>query len=135
MSVRVRRFTARMDSFPDLAAFAEAACRDASFGRADILRLRLLLEELFTNTVRHGHRGDSDRPVDVTLDVSPGKIGVVYEDTGPAFDPLAQPPSSADPGAPVGRLGLVLVRGVAADLVYERIEARNRLRFSLRAAE
>ncbi len=135
MSVRVRRFTARMDSFPDLAAFAETACRDARFGRADMLRLRLLLEELFTNTVRHGHGGDSDRPVDVALDVSPGKIGVVYEDSAAAFDPLAQRLPSIDAEVPIGRLGLALVRGMAADLVYERVEARNRLRFSLRAVE
>jgi hypothetical protein len=64
--------------------------------------------------------------------VTPRKITLVYEDTAPAFDPLAPPASTGAAGAPpVGRLGLVLVRGMARDLTYERVEGRNRLRFSL----
>ncbi len=135
MSVRVRRFPARMSSFPALAAFAATACGDAGLGRNDTLRLRLLLEELFTNTVDHGHGGESDRPIDVALEVEPRKVTVVYEDTAPAFDPLAPclSPETSDV-RPVGQLGLVLVRGLAADLVYERVEGHNRLRFSLCAS-
>lgn len=137
MSCRARRFPARMDVFPSVAAFAETACRDARLGSSDALRLRLLLEELFTNTVHHGHGGDSDRPIDVTLEVTRGNVTVVYEDTARAFDPLAAPaPSGAADEPPVGGLGLVLVRGMAPDLTYERVEGRNRLRFSLhRSAE
>jgi anti-sigma regulatory factor (Ser/Thr protein kinase) len=132
VSARARRFPARMDAFPALAAFAEAACRDAGLGRDDVLRLRLVLEELFTNTVRHGHGGDSDRSVEVALEVTPRKITLVYEDTAPPFDPLA-PPASTDAAdtVPVGRLGLALVRGLARDPTYERVEGRNRLRLSL----
>jgi anti-sigma regulatory factor (Ser/Thr protein kinase) len=132
MSVRAQRFPARMDAFPALAAFAETACREAGLGSGDVLRVRLLLEELFTNTVRHGHSGDSDRPIEVALELHTGKITVVYEDTAPTFDPLA---SDASPdAAPEGRLGLVLLRGMARDLVYERIEDRNRVRFSVHGA-
>ena len=132
MSVRARRFPARMDAFPALAAFAETACREAGLGSGDVLRVRLLLEELFTNTVRHGHSGDSDRPIEVALELDTGKITVVYEDTAPTFDPLASEPSSD--AAPEGRLGLVLLRGMARDLLYVRIDGRNRIRFSVHAS-
>lgn len=131
MTVRRQRFPARMDAFAALAAFAEAACRDAQFGGDDALRVRLVLEELFTNTVHHGHGGDGDQPVDVVLDVTPGLIRLTYEDTAPAFDPRT--PQVPGPGEeqPVGKLGLVLVRSMARELSYERVEGRNRLAFSL----
>ena len=132
MSGRARRFPARMDAFPALAAFAETACREAGLGSGDILRVRLLLEELFTNTVRHGHSGDSDRPIEVALELDTGKITVVYEDTAPTFDPLMSAPSSD--ATPEGRLGLVLLRGMARDLLYVRIDGRNRIRFSVHAS-
>jgi serine/threonine-protein kinase RsbW len=132
MTVRARRFPARMDAFPTVAAFTEAACHDAGFGNADALRLRLVLEELFTNTVSHGHGADSDQPVDIALDVAPGVIRVTYEDTGPAFDPRVSAPAPPPVDQHVvGQLGLVLVRRIARDLTYERVEGRNRLRLSV----
>ena len=131
MSIRAQRFPARMDAFPALAAFAETACRHAGLDGADVLRVRLLLEELFTNTIRHGHGGDSDRPIEVALEATPRKINIVYEDTAPTFDPLASPTANDSGAAAAGRLGLVLVRGMAHDLMYERVEGRNRLRFSV----
>ena len=132
MNARARRFPARMEAFPALAAFAETACREAGLGSGDVLRVRLLLEELFTNTVRHGHSGDSDRPIELALELDTGKITVVYEDTAPTFDPLASEPSSD--AAPEGRLGLILLRGMARDLLYVRIDGRNRIRFSVYAS-
>lgn len=130
MTVRRQRFPARMAAFTALAAFAEGACRDAEIGGDDVLRLRLVLEELFTNTVHHGHGADSDQPVDVVLDVTPGQIRLTYEDTAPVFDPRT--PLAEDPleERPVGHLGLVLVRSMVEELCYERIEGRNRLTFA-----
>jgi serine/threonine-protein kinase RsbW len=136
MTVHAQRFPARMTAFPTVAAFVEAACHDAGFESADALRLRLVLEELFTNTVSHGHCAESDQPVDITLDVTPGSIRVTYEDTGPAFDPRASGPAHG-PAAhppPVGRLGLILVRRIARDLAYERVEGRNRLSLSVHSS-
>ena len=130
VTVRRQRFPARMDAFNALAAFANGACRDAGFGHDDTLRMRLVLEELFTNTVSHGHGGDSDRPVDIVLEATPGRIRITYEDTAPAFDPRMPPPAPAEE-RPVGHLGLVLVRSIARELSYERVEGRNRLGFSL----
>jgi serine/threonine-protein kinase RsbW len=130
-----RRFPARMDAFPDIAAFVEAVCRDAGVGTADVLRVRLVLEELFTNTVSHGHGGDSDEPVDVAVDVTltPRRIALTYEDGAPAFDPRTPPPPPGGTAEerPVGHLGLVLVRAMARDVAYDRVEGRNRVRLWL----
>jgi len=132
VSCRSEVFPARMDAFPKVAAFAEQVCATGGVGRDDCLRLLLVLEELFTNTVVHGHGGDSDAPVTVALDVRPGGIGVTYEDTAPRFDPLAAVEAQPDPAValderPVGGLGLLLIARMAASLEYSRLEGRNRL--------
>lgn len=125
-------FPARLDAFPLVAAFVEEVCGAASFGRDDRLRLTLILEELFTNTVEHGHGGDSEAPVHIALDVQPGRVGVTYEDTGPRFDPFAAgvEPPDADVALdlrPVGGLGLLLVFRMSASVEYTRLVDRNRI--------
>ena len=54
---------ARMASLPRATAFIEAFCAKHAIDPQDALRLLLLVEELFTNTVMHGHGGGSAAPV------------------------------------------------------------------------
>jgi len=77
-------FLARLDRLRALREFLESFCADAALGRDPCLRLNLVLEELFTNTVRHGHRGDSDSPVWVTLSVAGANVSLTYEDAASA---------------------------------------------------
>ena len=133
-----RTFPARMAMLAETAAFVEAFCNRAAVARDDALRLTLIVEELFTNTIAHGHRGDSDAPVDIRLLRDAGDIEIVFEDRAPAHDPterLRTPPSSL--GAtlderPVGGLGLQLVAGLAASFRYAREQERNRLQLVLK---
>ena len=66
MSRLVRRFPARIDALTQMAAFVEEVGALAEFTHHDRLRLTLVLEELFTNTVEHGYGGDSEAPVVIT---------------------------------------------------------------------
>ena len=70
--------------------FLEDFCADSGVSRTSCLRLNLVLEELFTNTVHHGHRGDSDAPVWLTLASLQRRVAVTYEDTAPPFNPYAR---------------------------------------------
>jgi anti-sigma regulatory factor (Ser/Thr protein kinase) len=93
------------------------------------LRVVLVLEELFTNTVTHGYSDSGEGPVWVTLAAGASVIEITYEDAGPAFDPLTEAPAlplSAEGQAP-GGLGLALVRGLSASAAYARIGDRNRV--------
>jgi anti-sigma regulatory factor (Ser/Thr protein kinase) len=123
-------FPARLSALPDVAAFIAEAC--AAAGVVADLRLTLLVEELFTNTVVHGHQGESEEPVHVGLDVEPGRITLVYEDTAPPHDPFAGvelPDETAEvEDRPVGGLGVLLVAAMARDVEYRRAEGRNRIR-------
>lgn len=76
--------------------------------------LRLAVEEVFTNIIRHGYRGTSG-PVTVTVAATPLAITVTLADAAPDFDPasLAAPDtSSAWQERQIGGLGWHLVRQV-----------------------
>src|SRR5258706_5071408 len=107
-----RIFPAHRDALPQVEAFLAEVCAAAGLDRAMCLRVTLLVEELFTNTVVHGHGADSDAPVRLDCEVAPGRLTLVYEDTGPPHDPfaaVASPHPAADgKDRPVGGLGLVL---------------------------
>jgi anti-sigma regulatory factor (Ser/Thr protein kinase) len=126
-----RTFPARRDALPQVDAFLGEMCAEAGLGREPCLRLTLLVEELFTNTVMHGHGADSDAPVRLECEVAPGRIALVYEDTGPAHDPFAQvtAPDADTPveDRPVGGLGVLLVSAMAEQLEYRRDGDRNRI--------
>src|SRR5438876_4817157 len=137
---RVATFPARHDAFVLVRTFVEDACAGAGAPRADALRLLLLIEELFTNTVEHGHGQDSDAPVRVALTVTPAAIAVEYRDTARPFDPFAAsrpgggaPASDADDldARPVGGLGIRLVTTMAEDVGYARRDGCNCLSFRL----
>lgn len=130
-------FPARLQGLRAIRSFVERFCEAAGISREPCLRLNLVLEELFTNTVRHGHRKDCDAPVWVTLVRVSDAVGVVYEDTAPPFNPYARLPHSHIAPAStlelrkLGGLGVLLTRELAASRDYTYIFGRNRIRLSL----
>jgi anti-sigma regulatory factor (Ser/Thr protein kinase) len=130
-------FAARMEAFPRVAALVEEAGAAAGFGREDRLRLRLVVEELFTNTVAHGHGQDSDAPVRLVCAIRPGEVTLTYEDSAPPYDPLGPGPSSeatlAAEHRPPGGFGVALVASLARDLRYTYANGKNRLLLTVRS--
>ena len=122
-----------MTMLAETAAFVEAFCTRHGVGRDNGLRLTLIVEELFTNTVVHGHGGDCDAPVDVTLSKHAGEVAVLYEDTAPAHDPTAalrspRPELTADvESRTIGGLGIHLMGQLVRRARYEYADGRNRL--------
>ena len=132
---RTAMFLARIDRLRALREFLERFCADAGLGGDQCLRLNLVLEELFTNTVRHGHRGDSDSPGWLTLSIAGAKVSLTYEDAAPPFNPYGAPPD-APPDMTVkmrkiGGLGVLLTRKLAASREYAYLYGRNRIRLAL----
>jgi len=129
---------ARMDSLAEATTFVEAFCSARDVAQSDRLRLTLVVEELFTNTVLHGYRGGSDAPVRIGLRAEPLLVELSYEDSAPQFDPLdhvARSPIDPTLGVadrPVGQLGLALVVSMAERASYAREDGCNRLRLVLR---
>ena len=131
MSHQEQVVPARMDAFPRIAAFLEHACAQAGFPRVACLRLTLALEELFTNTIVHGHGGDCDEPVAIVVEIQPGRIALTYEDTARPHDPFAalETPAASDriEDRAVGGLGVLLVNSVVEHHAYACVDGRNRI--------
>jgi serine/threonine-protein kinase RsbW len=92
--------------------------------------LRLLAEEACTNVVLHAF--PEGEPGELTLRVScaDGLAELLIEDDGRPFDPAAAPaPALEGPleERQVGGLGWHLIRRLADELHYERVDGRNRL--------
>ena len=129
---------ARLEGLAEAIAFVEAFCADRGVAASDGLRLSLVVEELFTNTVVHGHGGGSDAPVRLVLRADSSHLELSYEDSAPPFDPVAYAARSpVDPAAavadrPIGHLGLALVVDMAERISYLRQDDRNRILLALR---
>jgi serine/threonine-protein kinase RsbW len=133
-----RSFTARMDHLVPATAFVEAFCELHGIAPGDALRLRLVVEELFTNTVKHGHRGDSDALIGIEISVGVAELALRYEDSAPTFDPLQHlanaPPeldAAIDERGP-GGLGVHLLVRMAQSVRYEYVDGLNRIQLVLR---
>ena len=122
-----RRLSARQAEFDEIAAFIETAC--ASLRDDERLRLILLVEELFANSVNHGYGGDSDQPIWLTVQVDEASCQLVYEDCAPPYNPFASVDSSSTEAElddrPIGGLGIVLLMELSSSRKYERRGDRN----------
>ena len=129
ITTRVAMFPSRLEAWKRARAFIEDFCRGANVAREACLKANLVIEELFLNTVKHGHRGGSDAPVWITLEAQAPGMQVTYEDTGPPFNPFAY---RVELGK-IGGLGVLLARELALARDYAYLFGRNRIRLSLAA--
>ena len=114
-----------------MAQFIANMCAASGVPRKACLRLTLLVEELFTNTVVHGHGADSEAPVYLAFEIRPGWIALTYEDTARPHDPFARvrvPDETAGVDErSLGGLGVLLVTAMAERVQYAYVGGRNRI--------
>jgi anti-sigma regulatory factor (Ser/Thr protein kinase) len=132
---RAEQFLARLEQLRPMQQFLEQFCSESGLPRAAYLRLNLVLEELFTKTVKHGHRGDCDAPVWIAVSRDGDTLFVVYEDKAPPFNPyshLSEPVVDATVSMrKIGGLGVLLTKELAATRDYAYLFGRNRIRLTL----
>ncbi len=127
-----------MDSLPLAAGFVEAFCELQGVASPDALRLSLIVEELFTNTIVHGHGGGHESPVRIEVAVGPTQMALRYEDCAPPFNPLqylqeAHPDLEARVDERhVGGLGLPLVAQMVERFDYAHVDGFNCLSLVLK---
>jgi serine/threonine-protein kinase RsbW len=130
---------ARPGGLPALLDFARGFGRERELPEAAIHRLVVILEELFLNTVQHGHGGGSDAPVTVELSLLADELRCSYTDHAPLFVPPAGLPDHIEresDARPLGGLGVAMVRSLASDLSHSPAGADggNRIVFSVSLA-
>lgn len=128
-------FASRSDHWKQARAFIERFCEGSAIPRAICLKLCLVLEELFLNTVKHGHRGGSDAPVWIRLSLAGGEISLMYEDRAPPFNPFARATrellEALAETRREGGLGVLLAHGLTSSADYAYLFGRNRIRLTL----
>jgi anti-sigma regulatory factor (Ser/Thr protein kinase) len=107
---------------------------EAGLPAAAVLDWRLVAEEILTNVFRHAGL-TAGSAVELELELLPDRVRLVVCDEGRPFDPLAAPAPDLERPIPEhgeGGLGLVLLRALADELVYERLGSKNVLRLTRR---
>jgi len=135
-----RVFTARMSVLGDALAFVTGYAAASKLSERDLLRLQLVVEELFTNTIMHGYGKECDEPIEIGLHAAPRQVTVVYEDAADTYDPAralaaarAQVTGPLEQ-RPVGHLGVHLVAAIVDDMRHARVGGRNQLRIVMQVA-
>ena len=135
ITTRVGMFPSTLDAWKLARAFIEDFCAGTGVERQACLKLCLVVEELFLNTVKHGHRGGSDAPVWLSLSESGGEVSLVYEDRAPPFNPFAQATremlEALAETRREGGLGVLLAHGLTSSADYAYMFGRNRIRLTL----
>jgi serine/threonine-protein kinase RsbW len=132
MPTLIRSFPAQLQAFDQIRALIDEFGALSNLGREDRHKLTLIVEELFTNTITHGHRGESDAPVSIAFEHENGQLELVYEDSAPPFDPLAAGRrtdiESTIKERRIGGLGIFITVGLTEGASYSYAEGRNRIR-------
>lgn len=133
---RMGMFPSRLEAWRSARALIEEFCRAAGVAKEARLKANLVAEELFLNTVKHGHHGGSDAPVWIRLALGEGgRILLDYEDNAPPFNPFS--PRAREMLEALaetrreGGLGVILAQGVASSADYAYVFGRNRIRLTV----
>jgi anti-sigma regulatory factor (Ser/Thr protein kinase) len=96
-----------------------------------IYQVRLVVEELVSNIVRYGFDDESVHRIDLDVRHEPRRVVVAIEDDGRPFNPGDAPlPRLPDISAAgrAGGLGIYMVKKLTTNLLYARVNDRNRVR-------
>ncbi len=108
----------------------EQACNTSNIDAGLVSRARIVVEELFSNTIKYGYGCECDKAIRIALSALP-RLTIVYEDDAPPFDPTGWK-SQEDEGVlpderPEGQAGIAMVIGLCTLAVYQARDGQNRL--------
>jgi anti-sigma regulatory factor (Ser/Thr protein kinase) len=111
--------------------FAERFARHHALPSGEQARLLVILEELFTNAVKHGYGGGMPPgSIEIALALDGDRLKIEFSDDGRLFNPLNRLlPNLTQLQAKrqIGGLGLRILRSLADDARYSRDGDRNHL--------
>ena len=125
-----RSFVRSLDSLGDIFAFLKGAAENLALDERTTFTVNMAVEELFTNMIKYGRRGDDLIEVGLEKEDSRLVIHLVDSDSEP-FDLTDL--QSVDTGAPLeerkpGGLGIHLVKCIMDEVNYEYKNRVTRIR-------
>jgi serine/threonine-protein kinase RsbW len=122
----------------DLNTSLEAVLKRHGVETAVRCDVRLIVEELASNAIAYGGADGEDvgqHELSVNIAIAGDLLTLEFRDEGAPFDPLSTEPPDLDADImdrPIGGLGLYLIRQIAEETHYRRVDGANLLRVSLR---
>ena len=133
------QFPAKIHELKRALAWLRSHLEKAGLEKKEILRLELVLEEAFVNSIQHAYRG-KEGLVELEFKHLPDQtIEFAISDFGPPFNPLKEGPQ-VDITLPIeereaGGLGIYLMQHCIDDVRYFRKEEKNTLIFIKRFSQ
>jgi serine/threonine-protein kinase RsbW len=111
----------------ELAAEVQVFLTGCGVPERALFNVQLAIEETIRNLIEHS----TGTAIELRIDVEHGRVTILLEDDGQAFDPATALPF--DPSKPLEErtphgMGLHLLRHFVDEIHYERLDSRNRLR-------
>ena len=111
-----------LDHLPALVDFVRDACERSGADASSCFAMRLAVEEVCVNLMRHAYGGGEPGPIEVSVDGAPGRVVVTITDFAPPFSPEEAPVPDIDASweeRRIGGLGWHLVKSVVDEVRYE----------------
>jgi serine/threonine-protein kinase RsbW len=119
---------AKINALHDALDAIEQACNAWKVDSSLVSRVRIVVEELFSNTIKYGYGAECDKPVRLCLRPHPG-LTLVYEDEAPPFNPLAWKAKLDEElpveERPIGLAGIAIVMGLSTKASFQRRDGAN----------
>ncbi len=124
-------FPANQAGSQDACARCEAWIIARGLPQRMAFRALLILEELFTNTVKYGGPAAAAGGVRITLEAREAGVVLRYGDRGAAFDPLHTAPVASATGNAIGGQGLRIIQSLVQHTLYRREDGWNLLEMTI----
>jgi serine/threonine-protein kinase RsbW len=128
----------KAEALADIIQWIEKVSEELTFPREATYAVKLCSEETFMNILMHAYSQENiqlkeeEKVVTLTLDRHSKDIDLIIDDNGPTFDPLASKERSQPQSleyAPIGGLGITLMKKFSKNIRYEPKPSGNRLLF------
>jgi serine/threonine-protein kinase RsbW len=123
------QYTSEIQSIPLIRKDLEELARDWDLPGSELRQIILIVEELFSNTIRFAFNDESEHRIEMRISMNGGMVSIEMIDDGIPFNPMDYNPSlHSDPAAQDdGGMGLTLVKTFADSIEYRREDPRNHL--------
>jgi serine/threonine-protein kinase RsbW len=123
------QYRSEIQAIPLIRKDLEDLARDWGIPDSELRQIMLIMEELFSNSIRFAFHDGLDHTVNFVLSRSDREVSIEMIDDGIPFNPLKyQPARASDPAASdSGGMGLTLVKTFSDSIEYSRNNQRNHL--------